>query len=118
MSNSEKYKESPLFIKTRDFIVWLFQCSSKFPKQYRQSLTLRIENAALDFQDIIGQVVITKEARQLNYVDIYLWKLRQLLRIAAELHILSGRQMIYAGERINELGRLSGGWKKSILNKR
>jgi hypothetical protein len=54
-------KQSPLFIKTHDFVVWLFQHTSKFPRQYRHTLTERLEGAALEFQRCLGRHVIVKE---------------------------------------------------------
>jgi hypothetical protein len=44
---------TPLFVKTRDFIVWLLERSPRFPKGLRQSYTTRLENEAFEFQRLI-----------------------------------------------------------------
>ena len=42
-------KTSPMFVKTHDFLLWLFAHTGKFPKARRHTLTNRLENALLDF---------------------------------------------------------------------
>lgn len=104
-------RESPLFVKTQDFIVWLFQQSAKFPRHYRHSLTERLENSALSFQRCLGRRLILKEPQALAEADLELWQMRQLLRIAHELNILSARLLEHAFQSVAELGRLLGAWR-------
>ena len=105
-------RESPLFVKTRDFIVWLLQHSAKFPKQYRHSLTERLECSALQFQRCIGRAIIVREAGALAEADFELWQVKQLLYVAQELHLISGRILGFAFERLGEIGKLLGAWRK------
>lgn len=105
-------KQSPLFVKTNDFIVWLFRHTSKFPRQYRHSLTERIENGMLEFQRCLGSALILKEKSALGKADLELWNVRQLLRLSVDLGVLSVRLMKYAMEALQEIGRLLGGWQK------
>jgi hypothetical protein len=42
--------DTPLFVKTHDFILWLFRHTMRFPKHLRHSFTLKLENAVLEFQ--------------------------------------------------------------------
>lgn len=104
-------KESPLFVKTADFIVWLFQHSAKFPRQYRHTLTERLENSALTFQRRLGECLIQKRPQALGDADLELWQIRQLLRIAHDLNILPARLLEYAFNALVELGRLLGAWR-------
>ncbi|MEI6395536.1 MAG: four helix bundle protein [Verrucomicrobiota bacterium] len=110
MSASER-KESPLFVKTRDFQVWLFQHTSKFPRQYRHTLTERLERSALEFQRGLGRAVVLKEPYALAEADFELWQMRQLLRLAHELSILPASTLQFACEATAELGRLLGAWR-------
>jgi hypothetical protein len=110
MSGFER-KESPLFMKTRDFIVWLFGQTAGFPRRYRHTLTERLENSALAFQRRLGRATILKEHAALAEADFELWQMRQLLRIAHELNVLPARLLEHAFNALAELGRLLGGWR-------
>ena len=107
--------ESPLFVKTHDFLVWLFQATAKFPKNLRQSLTLDLEKSALAFRRWIGRArrakgSLRKEAW--DEADAELDMVRELLSLVNELHVLDHRRYAYAVESVAEIGRLLGGWKK------
>ena len=45
--------ETPLFVKTHDFLLWLIRHTQRFPKNLRQSYTLKLELMAFDFQEAI-----------------------------------------------------------------
>ena len=45
--------DTPLFVKTHDFLLWLIQRTQRFPKNLRQSYTLKLETAAFEFQEAI-----------------------------------------------------------------
>jgi hypothetical protein len=110
MSGFER-KESPLFMKTRDFIVWLFGQTAGFPRRYRHTLTERLEDSALSFQRWLGRCSVLRDGRALAEADFELWQMRQLLRIAHELNVLPARLLEYAFNALAELGRLLGGWR-------
>jgi hypothetical protein len=110
MSASER-RESPLFVKTEDFIVWLFQHTAKFPRQYRHSLTERLERSALDFQRCLAECLILQQPQSLARADLELWQMRRLLRIATALNILPVRLLEHASAALAELGRLLGAWR-------
>jgi len=103
-------RESPLFVKSRDFCVWLFRHSAKFPRIYRHTLTERLECKTLDFHRYIGRASVLKEESGLAEADFALWEIRQLLRIANELGCFPPRLLEYSTAAINELGRLLGAW--------
>lgn len=111
MSGYER-KQSPLFAKTEEFIVWLLRHTSKFPRQYRHTLTERLENSALEFQRCLGVALITKKSSALDTADLELWQMKQLLRVANDIGVLPARLLKYTFESVEELGRLLGAWKK------
>ena len=45
--------DTPLFVKTHDFLLWLIRHTQRFPKNLRQSYTLKLELMAFDFQEAI-----------------------------------------------------------------
>ncbi len=44
------HPDTPLFVKTHDFNLWLFQHTGRFPKHLRHTYTNRLESLALDFE--------------------------------------------------------------------
>jgi len=107
--------DTPLFVKTHDFLLWLIRHTQRFPKNLRHTYTQRLENAALEFQEslLMGNAVRGEARSQwLARADGQLVCLRALLRLAHDLQLLGAKQVQYAAERVDELGRLLGAWKK------
>jgi len=107
--------DTPLFVKTHDFLLWLIRHTQRFPKNLRHTYTQKLENTALAFQEsiLMANAVRGQERSQwLTRADGRLVCLRALLRLAYSLELLGGTQVKYAAERIDELGRLLGAWKK------
>ena len=107
--------DSPLFVKTHDFLMWLFPTTAKFPKSNRHSLTEDLEKTALSFRRHIGKARRFQGQRRrdaFDDADAELDLLRELLALVAELTILDHRRYAYAVEATAELGRLLGGWRK------
>ncbi len=47
------HPDTPLFVKTHDFTLWLFQHTGRFPKHLRHTYTNRLESLALDFEEAL-----------------------------------------------------------------
>ncbi|HVC93565.1 MAG TPA: four helix bundle protein [Pirellulales bacterium] len=106
---------SPLFVKTHDFLLWLLKHTQRFPKNLRHSYTLKLENLAFEFQEAIlmaNSVRGRERSSFLRQADGKLVCLRAMLRLAYDLDLLAGTQVKYAAERVDELGRLLGAWRK------
>lgn len=106
-------KQSPLFVKTEAFMIWLFNHTGNFPKHERFRLAKRIDDALFEFHKSITEAVYAENiADCLGQADTYLQLLRTYLRLAVELKYTHPDQFRYAAERLEEIGRLLGGWKK------
>ena len=106
---------TPLFVKTHDFIVWLLKHTQRFPKNLRPSYTVRLENTCFEFQESIlmaNAVRGRNRLMNLEIADCKLLCLRALLRYTLDLQLLGSRQIEYAAKCVDELGRLLGSWKK------
>lgn len=106
--------QSPIFVKTYDFILWLIPLTLKFPKSQRFLLAERLSKMALDFYDLILEAVMTPEgeAENLLAADHLLTKIRLYVRLSYDLKCFNIGQFEHASLRIDELGRLLGGWIK------
>jgi hypothetical protein len=48
-------KQSPIFVKTYDFLVWLLGRTARFPKNERFRMARRLEETAFAFYDLLLQ---------------------------------------------------------------
>lgn len=107
--------EMPIFTKTYDFVAWLVPLTNRFPKLHRHTLTRRLLDAALDFQESVLEANSQRGRARLEYLhaaDGHLSKVRLYLRLAHHWHWISEGQYEHASRLVAELGRLLGGWQK------
>lgn len=111
-------RQSPIFVKTSDFILWLLQHTEKFPKSERFRLAKRLEDGAFAFYELLIQTTRTSRKRAtLLQADMELEKLRLYMRLAHARKLTSQNQYHFASEALAEIGRLLGGWLKTIPEK-
>ncbi|NIA29938.1 MAG: diversity-generating retroelement protein Avd [Actinobacteria bacterium] len=100
--------------KAYDFCKWLLHHTGKFPKSYRFSVAVRIENAMLDF---IESITVANKRRDkmplLKRADEALARLRLVFRLSYEMQFINLKSYEHGGRQIAELGRMLGGWLKN-----
>ena len=108
--------QSPIFVKTYDFLLWLVPLTLKFPKSQRFLLAERLSGMALDFYDLILDAVMEPEHEpgRLVAADRLLTKIRLYIRLSYDLGCISQGQFEHAARRVDEIGRLMGGWQKKF----
>ena len=106
--------QSPIFVKTYDFMLWLIPLTLKFPKSQRFLLAERLSRMALDFYDLILEAVLEPElqAERLAAADRLLTKIQLYVRLSHDLQCLSPGQLEHTARQMDEIGRLIGGWKR------
>jgi hypothetical protein len=108
-------KESPIFIKSFETLEWVLQHTSKFPKHQRFVMAKRIEEAALSFHDSLVWASKTQEkSNPLSEADFHLERLKIYNRLAMRLKLSSFAQYEYLAKALEELGKLLGGWQRSL----
>ena len=108
--------QTPVFVRTHDFLLWLLPHTAKFPKAQRHTVTNRLECAALDLQGALALANRRRGSERLHALDeadAHLDRVRFLVRLVTELGWFSGRQYEFAGGKLAEIGRLVGGWRKA-----
>lgn len=106
-------KDFPLFTKTYDLTGWILDRTQKFPKSTRFTFGQRIDNLALDVLEAVVEACYSKQSSGiLREANRKLSRLRILLRMSTDRKYVSLRQYHFAGEKIDELGRMVGGWLK------
>ncbi len=108
-------QQSPMFVKTYNFLLWLIPLTLKFPKSQRFLLAERLSALALAFYDLILDAVLEPARTDdcLAAADKLLTKIRLYVRLSYDLHCLNTRQFEHAARLLDELGRLLGGWQRS-----
>lgn len=108
-------QQSPIFVKTEVFLLWLFRHSRTFPREERFRLSARMEEVAFRFHESLLYAAKTAKASEyLHKADAELDMLRTYFRFSLELRYTSAGQFQYAAECMKELGRLLGGWQKQM----
>jgi hypothetical protein len=108
-------KESPIFVKSFETIRWILDHTKKFPKHQRFVMARRVEDAALSFHDcLIGAVKPPDGRKLLKEADFHLERLKTYNRFCRDLKLLSFGQYEHLAGRLDELGRLLGGWQKRV----
>ncbi len=111
--------EPPLFILWYDFLKWLLEKTEKFPRKIRFSLSNRIDNLVLDILEGIVEARYSGNKKDiLRRVDLSMERLRVLLRICHDLKHLDHKGFEFASKKINEAGKMVGGWRKQQGKKR
>jgi len=110
-----KIPDTPLFVKTHDFNVWLLSHTRRFPKHFRYTLTQRLESLALEFEELLLMANVyrgSERKKWLQQADGVLLCLRVRLRYTLDFELLTSRQIQFATQCLDELGRLLGAWFK------
>lgn len=109
--------EMVIFPRTYDFLSWLLPLTMNFPRSQRFVVTRRLQDAALNFQELIIEANARRGAGRgdrLRAADAELLKIRLYLRLCEKWRWITPGQYHHASEMVMELGRLLGGWIKSI----
>jgi len=102
-----------IYQKLYDVILYAIPILNRFPKSQRFVLAQQIQNALLDAAKLIARANIERDKRKtLVELDIVLDQARLLIRVAHDLNLLSHCHYGQMAMRLNEIGRLLGGWRK------
>ncbi len=107
----------PIFSKTFDLLSWLLPVTNHFPRAHRHSFTQRLLDAAFDLRERLEEANLRRgRARhdRLVRADEALARLRVYLRLAAQWSWLSDGQYQHVAMMVTEIGRLLGGWQKTV----
>ncbi len=110
MKRKEDY---PIFDKSYQLSVDIFRETMKFPKSQRYVIAQRLQNASLGFiEEITLGFTSVDKLSALNRASDYLEKLRILTRVTLDLNFWSFKSYERINVKINEVGKMLGGWIK------
>jgi hypothetical protein len=112
-------EEMVIFTRTYDLLTWLLPLAEKFPRSQRFVITQRLQGAVLDFQELIIEANNQRgllRAGNLHQADSELRKARLYLRLCEKWGWLSPGQYRHVSSMVAEIGRLLGGWLKTVTS--
>ena len=108
-------KQSPIFVKCYDLMAWLIPRTLAFPKSQRGVLARQIQARTFELYELLVDAGMSDDpSPMLHQADTTLTKLRAYLRLSKELQLMSIGQYDHASRLVAEVGRLLGGWFKSL----
>jgi hypothetical protein len=113
-------REEPAIVVTKayDLILWLLPKAETFSRSYRFSVGERLVAHGLDLLLALVEAAYTaNKAGLLQQANSKVNGLRYLLRLAKDLRLLTVDSYGFASERLEEIGRMVGGWQKSVARR-
>jgi len=107
-------KEMLVIKRGYDFSKWLLNHTGKFPKSYRFSVAVKLENAVLEFIELTSVANMRRDKLPLlKRADETLSRMRLLFLLSYEMRFINLKSYEYGSGQLVELGRLLGGWIKN-----
>lgn len=104
-----------MIAKAYDFVLWLLPKVESFPKSYRFTVGDRLTSNGLDMlTSIVNAAYSQKKESQLRDASDHVNAIRYLLRLSKDLKLMSVDSYGFSAERLDEIGRMLGGWRKSL----
>ncbi len=104
----------PLYVVWFGVVQSIIERAESFPKSARFTLAERMIVLSFDVMDLIVEAIYTRERRSLlQRANLQLEKLRIYVRLSFERKFLSFKQYESLAERMEEAGRMVGGWMRS-----
>ena len=104
----------PVVGKAYDFVLWLLPKVENFPKTCRYTVGDRLASNGLDLLTLLVEAAYVRDKRLLlQQANGKVNSLRFLLRLAKDLGSISIDSYAFSVGRVDEIGRMVGGWQKS-----
>ncbi len=107
----------PIHTAVTELVGWTLDRSANIPKSHRFSFGQRLDNITLDALMLVTQTIYaarSKKAGLLGDLNLLLEQLRVLWRLIHARHWISQQQLLFVNQRIDEIGRMTGGWLRQL----
>jgi hypothetical protein len=109
--------DTPIFAKTYDLYKLFYSYIPSFPKKDRYALGQKCEIILLNMiEEIIVAGSVAKKAKLqvLKKVSIKVDFLKVLFRLGKDLKVIDNKKYLILQEYLQEIGKMIGGWIRSI----
>lgn len=112
--------DAPIVQKMNDLYKEFYEHVKTFPKKDQYTLGKRCEDALLSFMEYVLVAASMPKERKQKLLEAANGKFdvfKVLLRVARDLKILDNKKYISMEGKVQEIGRMLGGWMRSIMTK-
>ena len=118
MSQPDREEPAAVVTKAYDFVLWLLPKVEKFSRSYRFSVGDQLVAHGLDLLLLLVEAAYAaNKAGLLHQANGNVNGTRYLLRLAKDLKLFSVDSYGFAAERLDEIGRMVGGWQKAVARR-
>ncbi len=113
-------KNETIITKSYDFLKYSIPILNKFPRNYKFTLGDRLQNQMSALLELFIEAYYTSPAQKrilLARANITLEKMRYFFRLGYDLGLYDSLRYHDFAEKINEIGKMTGGWLKSLEKK-
>jgi len=110
-----QYSHLPIFIKTYEFIKFVYRLVQQFRKEYKYTLGTELQQI---IWQILDEIIITnslpdsRKKENIEKISQLFDKFKIRLRFAYEIGLLTDKKFGIIQREIEEIGRMIGGWQK------
>lgn len=114
-------EKPPIHTLTAEWLGWTLDRTASLPKNVRFTFAQRLDNLALDALLLVTRALYCprpQKAAVLRELNLLLEQLRVLWRLVQQRRWISQQQLLFANGRIDEIGRMTGGWLQSLAREK
>ena len=107
----------PVYALLVDLIGWSLDRTAGLPKSHRFTFGERVDRLTLDCLELALEAIWAPphgKAAPLRRLNLNLEKLRVFWRLIHDRHWISAGQLLFVSQKLDEIGRMTGGWLKSL----
>lgn len=105
----------PIYTLLVELTGWTFDRTASLPKSQRFTFGQRLDNMTLDGLMLAVRAIYAgrgDKRKSLMELNLALEQLRVLWRLVSERKWISPQQLLFVNGKIDEIGRMVGGWMK------
>jgi hypothetical protein len=107
----------PVYTLLVDLTGWTLDRTATLPRSQRFTFGERVDRLTLDCLELTIEAIYappSHKAAPLRRANLNLEKLRVFWRLIHERRWISAQQLLFVAQRLDEIGRMIGGWIKSL----
>lgn len=105
-----------VFQKVYDFLLWVKPTVQRFAKVHKYSLGVELERETVQLLRQIVRANMYKSEKRARIAECFVdyETIKIFIRLAKDYKLLSAKQYEFAAVRLNEIGKLLGGWYRKF----
>ncbi len=110
----------PVYARLVDTVGWTLDRTASQPKSHRFTFGERVDRLTLDGLELVIEAIYAppdKKVAPLRRVNLNLEKLRVFWRLICDRRWISQQQLLFVSQKLDEIGRMIGGWIKQAERK-